>query len=134
MKALTAAEMREVDRLTTERLGLPGLQLMENAGRCAAEVFGEIVAASGLQPQAICVLCGRGNNGGDGFVVARHLATARTRVHVYLFAQPDELRGDAAANFQRWREIGGGVTVIPDQRSWDDAWPEVSGAGAIVDA
>jgi hydroxyethylthiazole kinase-like uncharacterized protein yjeF len=134
MKALTAAEMREVDRLTTERLGIPGLQLMETAGRCAAEAIREIVAASGLQPHLVCVLCGRGNNGGDGFVVARYLETARARVHVYLFAQPHELRGDAAANFERWREIGGGVTVIPDQRSWEAVWPEVSGAGAIVDA
>jgi hydroxyethylthiazole kinase-like uncharacterized protein yjeF len=134
MKALTAAEMREVDRLTTERLGVPGLQLMENAGRCAAEAFLEIALASGLQPQTISVLCGRGNNGGDGFVVARHLRTATTRVHVYLFAHPHELRGDAAANFERWREIGGGVTAIPDHRSWESVWSEVSATSAIVDA
>jgi hydroxyethylthiazole kinase-like uncharacterized protein yjeF len=134
MKALTAAEMREVDRLTTERLGIPSLQLMETAGRCVAEAFREIVDCAGLQPRTICVLCGKGNNGGDGFVVARHLQTAATRVHVYLFVRPDELRGDAAANFQRWREIGGGVTAIPDEKSWEAVWSEVAGADAIVDA
>ena len=134
MKALTAAEMREVDRLTTERLGIPSLQLMETAGRCVAETFREIADGAGLQPRTICVLCGKGNNGGDGFVVARHLQTAATRVHVYLFARPDELRGDAAANFQRWREIGGGVTAIPDEGSWEAVWSEIAGADAIVDA
>ncbi len=134
MKALTAAEMREVDRLTTERLGIPGLQLMETAGRCVAEAFREIADAAGLQPRAICVLFGKGNNGGDGFVVARHLQTAATRVHVYLFARPDELRGDTAANFQRWRELGGGVTSISDETSWESVWSEIAGADVIVDA
>src|ERR1700685_2681493 len=134
MKALTAAEMREVDRLTTERLGIPSLQLMETAGRCVAEAFREIADAAGLQPRTICVLCGKGNNGGDGFVVARHLQTAATRVHVYLFARPDELRGDAAANFQRWLELGGGVTAIPDEGSWESVWSEIASADVIVDA
>lgn len=134
MKALTAAEMREVDRLTTERLGIPSLQLMETAGRCVANAFREIADTAGLQPRTICVLCGKGNNGGDGFVVARHLQTAATRVHVYLFARPDELRGDAATNFQRWLELGGGVTAIPDEGSWESVWSEIAGADAIVDA
>jgi len=134
MKALTAAEMREVDRLTTQRLAIPSLQLMETAGRCVAEAFREIADAARLQPRTICVLCGKGNNGGDGFVVARHLQASATRVHVYLFARPDELRGDAATNFQRWRELGGGVTAIPDEGSWEAAWSEIAGTGAIIDA
>jgi hydroxyethylthiazole kinase-like uncharacterized protein yjeF len=134
MKALTAAEMREVDRLTIERLGIPGLQLMENAGRNVADAFRAITAAAELQPRRICVLCGKGNNGGDGFVVARHLQTAATPVRVFLFAQPGELRGDAAANFQRWRELGGEVTLVPDEKSWEGVWSEVAGADVIVDA
>jgi ADP-dependent NAD(P)H-hydrate dehydratase / NAD(P)H-hydrate epimerase len=134
MKALTAAEMREVDRLTTERLAIPTLQLMETAGRCVADAFRELTDRAGLKPRTISVLCGKGNNGGDGFVVARHLQTAATRVHVYLFARPDELRGDAATNFQRWRELGGGVTGVPDEGSWESAWSEVAGADAIIDA
>jgi ADP-dependent NAD(P)H-hydrate dehydratase / NAD(P)H-hydrate epimerase len=134
MKALTAAEMREVDRLTIERLGIPGLELMENAGRNVADAFRAITAAAELQPRRICVLCGKGNNGGDGFVVARHLQTAATPVRVFLFAQPGELRGDAAANFQRWRELGGEVTLVPDEKSWEGVWSEVAGADVIVDA
>jgi ADP-dependent NAD(P)H-hydrate dehydratase / NAD(P)H-hydrate epimerase len=134
MKALTAAEMREVDRLTTERLGVPSLQLMENAGRLVADAFRTITATAGLQPRSICVLCGKGNNGGDGFVVARHLQTGAAPVRVLLFAQPEELRGDAATNFQRWRELRGGVTLIPDEKSWEGVWSEVAVADAIIDA
>ena len=67
MKALTAAEMREVDRLTTERFAIPGLQLMEAAGKSIAEVFLEkYVGKNGKPPGRVCVLCGKGNNGGDG--------------------------------------------------------------------
>jgi ADP-dependent NAD(P)H-hydrate dehydratase / NAD(P)H-hydrate epimerase len=136
MKALTAAEMREVDRLTTENLGIPSLQLMEAAGRRVAEAFQEIVRGVGDAPRTICVLCGKGNNGGDGFVVARqlHLQSPVSSVHVYLFAQPDELRGDAATNFQRWGELGGKTTTIGDEASWKNAWPEIATASVIVDA
>jgi ADP-dependent NAD(P)H-hydrate dehydratase / NAD(P)H-hydrate epimerase len=134
MKALTAAEMRDVDRLTAERLGISGMQLMETAGTRVAEAFREIADSAGLHPRTICVLCGKGNNGGDGFVVARHLHSSSKRVLVYLFARPEELRGDAAANLARWREIGGDVTAVTDEPSWDAVWPEIAGADAIVDA
>ncbi len=134
MKVLTAAEMREVDRLTVERVGIPSSQLMETAGRRAAETFQDIAEKAGLKPRRICVLCGKGNNGGDGFVVARHLQTADRGVRVYVFAPPEELRGDAAVNFRRWREIGGDLTVVRDEKSWEAAWPEIAIADAIVDA
>lgn len=134
MKVLTAEEMREVDRLTTERVGVPGLQLMETAGRRVAEAFRAIAEDAGLQPRNVCVFCGKGNNGGDGFVVARHLATAERQVRVYLFARAEELRGDAAANYQRWRELGGGVTSVLDEKAWDAVGAEVVVADAIVDA
>jgi hydroxyethylthiazole kinase-like uncharacterized protein yjeF len=134
MKVLTAAEMREVDRLTTERLGIPSLQLMETAGRSVAETFREISEGAGIQPRRICVLCGKGNNGGDGFVAARHLHGTDRQVRAYLFARPEELHGDAAANFHRWRELGGEVVTVPDENSWEAAWSEVAVADAIVDA
>ncbi len=135
MKALTAAEMREVDRLTTERLGVPGLQLMETAGQSAAEVFLEQYGYKNNEPPGrICVLCGKGNNGGDGFVVAWHLREEAEQVEVYLFAAPEELRGDAAKNFERWREQGGSVAVIRDQTAWEKAWPQVAAAEVIFDA
>jgi hydroxyethylthiazole kinase-like uncharacterized protein yjeF len=134
MKVLTAAEMRAVDRLTTERLGIPSLHLMETAGRSVAETFREISEDAGIQPRRICVLCGKGNNGGDGFVVARHLHGTDRQVRAYLFARPEELHGDAAANFHRWRELGGEVVTVPDESSWEAVWSEVAVADAIVDA
>src|ERR1700680_1755110 len=112
MKALTAAEMRAVDRLTTERLGIPSLELMESAGKHVADTCLRSLEGVGAPSQTICVLCGKGNNGGDGFVAARHLQKAAADVRVYLFSRADELRGDAAANFQRWCEVGRKVTAV----------------------
>jgi ADP-dependent NAD(P)H-hydrate dehydratase / NAD(P)H-hydrate epimerase len=99
MKVLTAAQMREVDRLTIER-GIPGLILMENAGLRVVEFLEE--RFSPLANQRIAVICGKGNNGGDGLVVARQLYTRfRPRaLHVVLKADPADLRGDAAGNFR----------------------------------
>ncbi len=135
MKALTAAEMREVDRLTTERFGVPSLQLMEAAGKSVAELLLEQYGHKYPDPPGrVVVLCGKGNNGGDGFVVARHLKQKAKQVNVYLLAKPDELRGDAAKNFQRWQEQGGGVTVLQSAADWEKAWGEISGAEVIVDA
>jgi NAD(P)H-hydrate epimerase len=134
MKALTAAEMREVDRLTTERFGVPGHQLMEAAGKSVAEVFLEQYGYKTPDPPGrVVVLCGKGNNGGDGFVVARYLREEAEQVHVYLFAKPEELRGDAAKNFERWQEHDGS-TVIQSATDWDKAWPGISAAEVIVDA
>jgi ADP-dependent NAD(P)H-hydrate dehydratase / NAD(P)H-hydrate epimerase len=99
MKILTAAEMREVDRLTTERFGIPGLTLMENAGRSVAEFIRDRFGP--LERHRIVVLCGKGNNGGDGFVVARHLRKMGANVSVLLFADPKEIKGDAARNLAR---------------------------------
>ena len=99
MKVLTAAQMREVDRRTTER-GVPGIVLMENAGHRVVEFLETRLAP--LAAQRVVVLCGKGNNGGDGMVVARQLYT-RIRpaaLQVVLFADPGELKGDAAVNFR----------------------------------
>jgi ADP-dependent NAD(P)H-hydrate dehydratase / NAD(P)H-hydrate epimerase len=134
MKALTAAEMREVDRLTTERFGVPSHQLMEAAGKSVADVFLEQYGHKNTEaPGFIAVLCGKGNNGGDGFVAARYLHEEAERVHVYLFAAPDELKGDAARNCERWRELGGGITTLLSEADWEKAWAEISAADAIID-
>lgn len=133
MKVLTAAEMREVDRLTTERFGIPSLQLMENAGKSVADAFWHHVEGQRDFPWRISVLCGKGNNGGDGFVAARHLQVGRAQVKAYLFGKPEELRGDAATNLHRWTEIGGQVASITDEAGWNAAWAEISRAHAIID-
>jgi NAD(P)H-hydrate epimerase len=134
MKVLTAAEMREVDRLTSERHGIPSLQLMETAGRRVAEMCRDIVHASDRHPRKVVVLCGKGNNGGDGLVVARHLQAANADVKVYLFAKPEELHGDPAINLQRWCEAGNDVVPLLGEAAWKATWPDVAVADVIIDA
>ena len=97
MKIVTAAEMREIDRATSQRFGVPSLTLMENAGSAVAE----FVVAQHPSAERIGVICGKGNNGGDGFVAARKLKAAGREVRVVLLAEPAELRGDAAEMFAR---------------------------------
>src|SRR5271167_1670505 len=97
MKITTAAEMRDIDRATTQRFGVPSLSLMENAGSAIAQF---ILAQFG-NANRIAVVCGKGNNGGDGFVIARKLHRAGRVVEVLLLASPSDLRGDALAMFER---------------------------------
>src|SRR6516165_4855673 len=92
---LSRAEVREIDRRAIEEFGVPGVVLMENAGRGVAE----LLLALGV-PGRVLLCCGKGNNGGDGFVIARHLDLRRVPVQVLLFARPEELTGDAAVNYQ----------------------------------
>ena len=80
MKIVTAAEMREIDRVTSERFGVPSLTLMENAGTAVAQT----VLEQYPNAKRIGVVCGKGNNGGDGFVVARHLILRRMQPFVLL--------------------------------------------------
>ncbi len=132
MKALTAAGMREVDRLTTERYGVPSLQLMEAAGRHVADAVRRF--AEGRDSVRVCVLCGKGNNGGDGFVAARHLREAKLSTGVLLFGRREDVRGDAAANLDLWLKNSGEVTEIMDDASLQQAWPKIANSHVIVDA
>ena len=97
MKITTAAEMREIDRASTEKFGVPSLTLMENAGSAVAQ----FILQNYPDAERIAVVCGKGNNGGDGFVIARKLHRAGRVVEVLLLASPSELKGDAAAMFDR---------------------------------
>src|SRR2546422_2435916 len=103
MKVLTAAEMQRIDRLTTERYGVPSLTLMENAGRGVVEFLEERFAP--LSQHRILVLCGRGNNGGDGLVVARLLCERALKPRVVLLADPSALKGDAARSEEHTSEL-----------------------------
>jgi NAD(P)H-hydrate epimerase len=108
MKVLTAAEMREVDRRTIEA-GIPGIVLMENAAHRVLEVVAEKFAP--LSAQRIVVLCGKGNNGGDGLAIARQLHTrfSPRSLDVVLLASPEDLKGDAAANYRMLQAAGGAI-------------------------
>jgi NAD(P)H-hydrate epimerase len=92
--ALTRAQSRELDRRAIEHYGIPGMVLMENAGRGCADALERL----GIRGNVV-ILCGKGNNAGDGFVIARHLEIRGHSCRVLLLAPPAELRGDAAANF-----------------------------------
>jgi NAD(P)H-hydrate epimerase len=95
MKIVTADEMRAIDRATSERFGVPSLSLMENAGTAVAD----FVMAQYPSAGRIVIFCGKGNNGGDGFVAARRLRKAGRTVQVILLCDPAELKGDAAEMF-----------------------------------
>ena len=95
MKIVAADEMRAIDRATSERFGVPSLTLMENAGTAVADyVLSHYPAA-----KRVVIFCGKGNNGGDGFVAARRLHQQGKKIQVILLAEPADLRGDAAAMF-----------------------------------
>ena len=116
MILVTANEMQQMDRLTIESFGIPGRVLMENAGRGAARFFFE--QFSGLKNKRIGVIAGRGNNGGDGFVIARYLAQSGVAVRVYLLAARNRVRGDAAANLNLLKPLEIPVIEIPDEKSF----------------
>ncbi len=101
-RVLTANEMRELEAAAMDAGRVTGAQLMERAGQGAADA---IRARAGSVRDAV-ILCGPGNNGGDGFVIARHLSEAGWRVHVLLMGDPAKLPHDAALNHARWCEIG----------------------------
>ena len=96
MKIVSAAEMRDIDRATSERFGVPSNTLMENAGSAVAR----FILADYPQAERLGVVCGKGNNGGDGFVVARKLIEAGRSVRILLLCDPAELGGDAAVMFK----------------------------------
>ncbi len=97
VRALTRDEVRDIDRRAVEEYGLPGIVLMENAGRGCAELLLRL-GATGRERGRVMVCCGKGNNGGDGYVIARHLENAGCRVEVLLFCNPADVAGDAAIN------------------------------------
>jgi ADP-dependent NAD(P)H-hydrate dehydratase / NAD(P)H-hydrate epimerase len=135
MKIVSAAEMREIDRATSERFGVPSITLMENAGSAVAR----FVLSDYPQGERVGILCGKGNNGGDGFVVARKLVEAGRAVRVLLLCDPEELRGDAAAMFQKMVRTLRPLNIAPlivREASWLDSSDaeEIFAADVIVDA
>lgn len=128
MKVTTAAEMREIDRASTEKFGVPSLTLMESAGGAVAE----FILENHKDAERIAVICGKGNNGGDGFVVARKLHRAGRVVEVLLLASPRELKGDAAAMFDRLPVRP--IVVQTQQELQAESARSLANCGLIVDA
>ncbi len=132
MKILTAAEMNQVDRLTVERYGQTMAGLMENAGGQVPYVVLKYVRD--LSKRNVVVLCGKGNNGGDGFVAASHLRKLGANVHLFLFAALSDMKGEAAEAAKSWKRSSRGLRVVRsavDLRGVKDA---LASAHVIVDA
>ncbi len=131
MKLVTAAEMRELDRQAIEEVGIPSLVLMENAGRTTCQIlrreFPELTGP-------VAVLAGRGNNGGDGFVVARYLAQAGIPVAVFLTAARDQVRGDARVNLEVAARLGLEIIEIKEEKDLNPLAHRLARSALIVDA
>ena len=131
MPLLTRAQVREIDRIAIEEFGLPGLVLMENAGRnAAAAILGTVGSLVG---ERLIIVVGPGNNGGDGLVIARHLECAGADVRVLLAAAADRFRGDAATNLRVVERSGTPLTCLAGQPA--SAWQEaLADATCVIDA
>ncbi len=132
MRILNASQMREADRRTIDGIGIPARVLMENAGRQVASAIEQ--AFDDLALMRVSILCGRGNNGGDGFVVARVLLERGVDVHVYLLGTGAALTGDAKANHDVLLALGVGLVEIPDAATWELLGSTALAADLIVDA
>ncbi len=128
MRSLTRAEVREVDRLAIEEYGVPGVVLMENAGAGAAR----LLASAGIDGPVV-IVCGKGNNGGDGFVIGRHLDAAGYAVRFLLACDRGDIHGDAAVNLVVAERSGLEIECLArvDQAAWERS---LAGASWIVDA
>jgi NAD(P)H-hydrate epimerase len=133
---VTAEQMRSLDAATIEEIGLPGLVLMETAGRAVAEVvWAELCRASGLPGNGtVAVLCGTGNNGGDGHVVARCLRERAVPATVYLAGARERVRGDAAVQLAVYERCGGQVVPVGDAAALAAAAGAIRAAAVVVDA
>jgi NAD(P)H-hydrate epimerase len=116
MRVVRAAEIQEMDRLTIQELGIPGAVLMENAARGASRIFLEHFAPIG--DTHVVILCGRGNNGGDGYVMARYLQEAGLRITVVILSESKRVSGDALINLEIIRNMGLEILEAPDADGW----------------
>ncbi|RMF78155.1 MAG: NAD(P)H-hydrate epimerase [Planctomycetota bacterium] len=131
-EALTCRQIRELDVLAIEHIGIPGLILMENAARSAAE----FIYAALLDPRRaeVLLLCGPGNNGGDGLVIARHLHNAGVAVTVALAAPRERYAGDAQVNLAIYERLEAPLVRAHDEQGVGEIRPIAQRADVIVDA
>jgi NAD(P)H-hydrate epimerase len=132
MKVLSAKQMVEVDRLSTEKYGIPSILLMENAGRSVAdEIHKECL---NLFEKRILIICGTGNNGGDGLVAARHLAARGLRPEIWIAGMPEKFRGEALQNWQMVRMLDLDVRILDDPGKRNSYLKQAAAPDIIVDA
>ncbi|VAW38123.1 NAD(P)H-hydrate epimerase / ADP-dependent (S)-NAD(P)H-hydrate dehydratase [hydrothermal vent metagenome] len=131
-----AKTMRALDRKTIKDYGIKGLVLMENAGRGLAEAVAELLddelEASGRA--RVSIICGKGNNGGDGFVAARHLRNGGYEVEVFMTAPLSALKGDAAVNARIWEKMGGSCFNVSSAKEIEGSLSRLRHSAVVVDA
>lgn len=132
MRVATASEMREIDRSAIEEYGIPGTVLMENAGVAVIRRLESIFET--LSERKFCIFAGKGNNGGDGYVIARHLANQGARVKVFLVGERAAISGDARINLDIIDKMGIDIIEINSERDWDKAKVAATFAECLVDA
>ncbi len=132
MEILTAAAMRRADARAIDERGIPGLALMEAAGRGVAESL--VAEIPDLAARRVVIFCGKGNNGGDGLVAARHLMSLGVSSRVFLVARAADLPENAAINFLRAREAGVTIDELHDDVAWSQASATLDGDTIVVDA
>jgi len=132
MRIVTAAEMQEIDRRASSEFGIPSLLLMENAGLQVVRALEEEFPSCLSRP--VSVLCGRGNNGGDGFVIARHLHSRGRKVQVFLLAKKQEVKGDALVNLQILEKMGVKIREVQRLSDLEGEREGILGSDLIVDA
>ena len=134
MRPLTREQVRAVDLRAIGEYSLPGIVLMENAGRNAAHLLMSLASSDRLdRPLRVAIACGRGNNGGDGFVIARHLENLGAEIKLLLACDPAAYRGDAAVNHAV--AVRAGIAIEPLESAPAEAWSAaLAGSDWIVDA
>lgn len=136
MKIVSAKVMRAIDRSAIKDYGIKGLVLMENAGRGVAEVVIEELESCVREGRRakVSILCGKGNNGGDGFVIARHLANNKVDAIVFVLGSTKDIKGDARANLTIWNNMGGEALEIKSTRTLKKFASKIRHSDIIVDA
>ncbi|MFH1783530.1 MAG: NAD(P)H-hydrate epimerase [bacterium] len=132
MRYVTSEEMREIDRQAIYELGIAGVLLMENAGKAVfAEVMKQLEEA---QNKFVCVVCGKGNNGGDGYVIARHLLDHGKEIKVLLVGTKDDIKGDARINFDKLHNMNVQIQEIKDEGDIAILKDAAASSDIVVDA
>jgi len=131
---MTRDEVRAFDAWAINELGIPGVVLMENAGRSCAELV--IDKLKDVAGQKVCIFCGTGNNGGDGYVIARHLINRGIKVTVVVCGDCNKIKGDAKTNLDILEQMGESIELMnpSDQNVAGQVGRFVAGSGIIVDS
>ncbi|HID92900.1 MAG TPA: NAD(P)H-hydrate epimerase, partial [bacterium (Candidatus Stahlbacteria)] len=114
MKVVSPSEMKQIDRKTIFDMGIPGCVLMENAGKGTVQIIKDKFKE--LRNLKVAIVCGRGNNGGDGFVIARWLKNQGAEPHVFLIGNKEDVKGDAKTNLDVIVKMGFNIREIKESK------------------